>query len=63
MLLGDQAIERLQDADEKAPLEKISLKEDSQVVYTQNYYILCNDLEHSFHEILEYQVKKWPADA
>lgn len=26
-------------------------------VYTQNYHLLCNNAEFSFHEILEYQVK------
>ena len=27
------------------------------MVYTQNYHLLCNNAEFSFHEILEYQVQ------
>lgn len=32
-------------------------REDGNVVYTQNYHILCNNAEYSFHEILEYEIK------
>ena len=32
-------------------------REDGKLVYSQNYHLLCNNSEYSFHEILEYQVK------
>ena len=35
---------------------------DGQIVYSQNYHLLCNNPESSFHEILEYQVKTYLND-
>lgn len=39
-----------------SPLTQDRDKED-RMVYTQNYHLLCNNAEFSFHEILEYQVQ------